>query len=406
MSVDAGEFCPPTGSLLAPHACTMAPGLRRSGWILGKRGEVGMNYRADTVGSMLRPTELLEAREQHDAGMLDEPAFKKVEDRAVDYCIEVQEQAGIDVITDGEMRRNVFASQLVQASEGFERIEHNYVDWYDMDGNVQRDPVTVGLTGKIRMKRRLSDEEFTYLRAKTERLTKMTIPSPTMYAYYWVPGVSEAAYPNPAAYMADVTGILRDEVEELVRLGATYIQFDAPEFGMILDPHQQEWFRQKGFAVDYMIEDGIDMINAIIDGFDARGVTFGLHICRGNDANRYMASGGYDLIARKVFQRCNVARLLLEYDDARSGGFEPLAEVPEDKLVVLGLISTKRSEVESADEITARIHDAARYIPLERLALSPQCGFASVAKGNHLTFDHQAAKLALTATVARRVWDD
>jgi 5-methyltetrahydropteroyltriglutamate--homocysteine methyltransferase len=227
-----------------------------------------------------------------------------------------------------------------------------------------------------------------------------------MYAYYWVPGISEAAYPNPAAYMADVTDILRDEVAELVRLGATYIQFDAPEYGMILDPRQQEWFRAKGFDVGYMIEDGIDMINAIIDGYDPGAVTFGLHICRGNDANRYMARGGYDLIARKVFQRCNVQRLLLEYDDARSGTFEPLAEVPEDKTVVLGLISTKHPEVESADELIARINEAARYIPLDRLALSPQCGFASVARGNNLGFEAQSAKLHLVSTTARRVWDD
>ncbi|MEZ4524208.1 MAG: hypothetical protein R3A46_21630 [Thermomicrobiales bacterium] len=202
-------------------------------------------FRAETVGSMLRPVELRQAREDLAAGKIPPPEFKEIEDRAVDYCIQVQQEAGLDIVTDGEMRRNVFASQLVQASEGFERIEDNYVDWYDMDGNLQRDPVTVGLTGKIRMKRRLSAEEFTYLRSKTDKPTKMTIPSPTMYAYYWVPGISESAYPNPDAYMADVTDILRDEVEELIRLGATYIQFDAPEFGMILDPHQQEWFRNK-----------------------------------------------------------------------------------------------------------------------------------------------------------------
>ncbi len=177
-----------------------------------------MMYRADNVGSLLRPLELLQARQEFEAGEIGAAEFKAIEDRAVDFCIQVQEESGIDVISDGEMRRSVFASQLVQASEGFERIEDNYVDWYDMDGNLQRDPVTVGLTGKIRMKRRLSAEEFTYLRSKTAKPTKMTIPTPTMYAYYWVPGVSESAYPNPAAYMADVTDILRDEVAELIRL--------------------------------------------------------------------------------------------------------------------------------------------------------------------------------------------
>ena len=366
---------------------------------------MAVTYRAETVGSMLRPAELLKAREDLAAGRLNPQRFKEIEDRAVDYCIEVQEEAGIDVVTDGEMRRNVFASQLVQASEGFERIEDNYVDWFDMEGNRQRDAVTVGLTGKIRMKRRLSAEEFTYLRARTDKPVKMTIPSPTMYAYYWVPGISEAAYPNPAAYMADVTDILRDEVEELIRLGANYIQFDAPEFGMLLDPHQQEWFEAKGFDVDFMVDDGIDMINAIIDGHDADDVSFALHICRGNDANRYMARGGYDMISRRVFQRCDVSLLLLEYDDERSGTFEPLADVPEDKSVVLGLISTKHAGIESAADLVERIQEASRYIPLDRLALSPQCGFASIATGNHLGFEEQAAKLRLTTEVARRVWD-
>ena len=365
-----------------------------------------VRYRAETVGSMLRPVELLEARERLAAGELSPAAFKAIEDQAVDYCVQIQEASGIDVVTDGEMRRNVFASQLVQASEGFERIEDNYVDWFDMEGNLQRDPVTVGLTGKISMKRRLSAEEFTYLRAKTAKPTKMTIPTPTMYAYYWVSGISEAAYPNPAAYMADVTDILRDEVEALIRLGCDYIQFDAPEFGMILDPHQRDWFRAKGFDTDYMLDDGIDMINAIIAGHDTGEVTFALHVCRGNDANRYMARGGYDMLTRKVFQRCNVSLLLLEYDDERSGGFEPLADVPEDKAVVLGLISTKRPEIESDEELIGRINDAARYIPLERLALSPQCGFASVASGNYLGFERQAAKLKLTVEVAHRVWGE
>jgi 5-methyltetrahydropteroyltriglutamate--homocysteine methyltransferase len=363
-------------------------------------------HRAENVGSLLRPPELLQARADYGEGRIGAAEFKAIEDRAVDRCIEIQESAGIDVLTDGEMRRNVFASQLVQASEGFERIEGNYVDWFDMEGNLQRDAVTVGLTGKIRMKRRLSAEEFTYLRAKTSKPTKMTIPTPTMYAYYWLPGVSEAAYPNPEAYMADVTDILRDEVEELIRLGASYIQFDAPEFGMLLDPHQQEWFRSKGFAVEYMLEDGIDMINAIIASHDRDGVTFALHICRGNDANRYMARGGYDMISRKVFRRCDASLLLLEYDDDRSGGFEPLADVPDDKSVVLGLISTKRSEIESVDDLNARIEQAARFISLDRLAISPQCGFASVASGNHLGFENQSAKLKLTSEVARRVWGD
>ena len=361
-------------------------------------------YRADVVGSMLRPGYLLDARTQHSAGNLMDAAFKRIEDRAVDECIAVQEAAGVDVLTDGEMRRNLFASQLVEASEGFATIDNNTTDWFDLSGHKETSPVTVGLVSKIKRKRHLSAEEFAYLRRKTRVPTKMTIPSPTMYAYYWAPGVSEAAYPSPDAYLADVTDILRDEVTELVRLGAEYIQIDAPEFGMLIDPHQQQWFAGKGFDPARLLVDGIEMVNAVIAGHPE--VTFGLHVCRGNDASRYMARGGYDSVARTVFGRAKVQRLLLEYDDERSGDFAPLREVPDGTVVVLGLITTKWEREETAAELRARIVEASRYVPLERLALSPQCGFASVAKGNDVSSAVQERKLRLVAEVARQVWDD
>jgi 5-methyltetrahydropteroyltriglutamate--homocysteine methyltransferase len=361
-------------------------------------------YRADVVGSMLRPDYLLKAREDHAAGRLSDAEFKRIEDRAADECIAVQERAGVDVVTDGEVRRNVFASQLVQATEGFEYVEGNVVDWYRLDGTVERSPVTVGVVAPIKRRRHLSAEEFTYLRAKAAKPVKVTLPSPTMYAYYWVPGISEAAYSSTSAYLEDVTDILRDEVRELVRLGAQYIQVDAPELGMLLDPHQQEWFASKGFEPKGMIESGIEMINAMIAGHP--GITFALHICRGNDASRYMAKGGYGLISEIVFSRTHVQRLLLEYDDERSGDFEPLRHVPEDRTVVLGIITTKWPREETPDELRQRITEAGRYIPLDRLALSTQCGFASVAKGNALTPQMQEQKLRLVSEVARSVWQE
>ena len=249
------------------------------------------------------------------------------------------------------------------------------------------------------MKRNLSAEEFVYLRARTDLPAKMTLPSPTMYAYYWVPGVSEAGYASTDAYMAHVTEILADEVAELVRLGCNYIQFDAPEFGMLLDDHQKEWFRAKGFRPETMIEEGNEMMNHIIAQHP--DTLFGLHVCRGNDANRYMAKGGYGEFAKEIFARTRAQRLLLEYDDERSGDFAPLAEVPDDKLVILGLITTKFAAMENSGEVTARVAEAARYIDMERLALSTQCGFASVAKGNHLGFEAQAEKLARSGRRAR-----
>ena len=200
-----------------------------------------------------------------------------------------------------------------------------------------------------------------------------------MYAYYWLPGISDKAYPSPKEYLEEVTNILKDEVAELVRLGAEYLQFDAPEFGMLIDPHQQDWFKKKGFDPDSLIEVGIQMMNTIID--EHPQITFGLHICRGNDASRYMAKGSYSEIAQRVFRATHAQRLLLEFDDERSGDFAPLKLVPEDKIVVLGLVTTKTPREETIEELKLRIKEAAKYIPLERLAISTQCGFASVAKG-------------------------
>lgn len=361
-------------------------------------------YRADVVGSLLRPAHLLEARERHKAGRIPDAQLKWIEDRAVDECVAIQERAGVDVVTDGEQRRNVFAGQLVQACEGYAQVRDNRVDWFTLDGRRVDDPVTVGVVGKVKRKRHLSSEEFVYLRAKTTRPTKMTLPSPTMFAYYWVPGVSNAAYPSTDAYLADVADILRDEVSELVRLGAEYIQIDAPEFGMLLDPHQQQWFARKGFDPDRMVHDGIELINTVIAGHP--GVAFGLHVCRGNDKSRYMATGSYAAIAGAVFHRARVHRLLLEYDDERSGDFSPLRVVPDDKVVVLGLITTKGPREESATDLQSRIKAASTYVPLERLALSPQCGFASVAEGNAISAEVQEKKLRLVAEVARAVWSD
>jgi 5-methyltetrahydropteroyltriglutamate--homocysteine methyltransferase len=359
-------------------------------------------FRADVVGSMLRPTVLLDAREKFKRHEISPAEFKRIEDEAVDECVVIQEQAGVDVITDGEVRRNVFASQLAQATEGFGTVTDNWVDWFDVNGKVQHDPVTMALVSKIKRKRHLSSEEFSYLRGKTKKPIKVTLPSPTMYAYYWLPGVSDKAYPSTKEYLAEVASILNDEVDELVRLGAEYIQFDAPEFGMLIDAHQQKWFGEKGFAADTLIEEGVEMMNAIID--EHPGIVFGLHICRGNDKSRYMAKGSYSAIARRVFENTHAQRLLLEFDDERSGDFAPLQFVPKDKIVVLGLVTTKTPREETAEELELRIKEASKFIPLERLALSTQCGFASVAKGNAVGMAIQQKKLRLVADVARKIW--
>ena len=361
-------------------------------------------YRADNVGSLLRPAYLHQAREQYASGRIRAREFKAVEDRAVDEAVALQESVGIDVVTDGEMRRDLFLSQLAQSTSGFEKLPPTKYLWYRMDGTEDVSTLTYGLTGRLRRKRSLSAEELSYLRARTRRPVKVTVPSPTMFVFYWVPGISDSAYSSIVEFLDDVTNILCDEVEELVRLGARYIQFDAPELGIGLEPRQQNWFASKGFGFERMVPEAVDRINAVIERHS--DVTFGLHVCRGNNASRYMGRGSYDAVARTIFRGTRAGRLLLEFDDERSGDFSPLALVPEDKMVVLGLVTTKTSRMETSSDVENRIRQASRYVPLDRLALSTQCGFASVAKGNDISPEAQERKLRLVVEVARRVWSD
>jgi 5-methyltetrahydropteroyltriglutamate--homocysteine methyltransferase len=363
--------------------------------------------RAENLGSLLRPPELLRAQEALAKGEIDNVAFKALEDRAVDDAVALQERTAIGVFSDGELRRRVFASGLVQDSDAFRTgVEGNTVAWHRLDGSVEESPVTVAVASRIERRRLLSTEEFVYLRSRVgQRLAKVAVPSPTMFAYYWYPPVSAGAYPSPFAFLEHVTELLRDEVAALVRLGCPYVQVDAPELGMLIDPLQQAWFASRGFDPDRLIHAAPELIDAILEPCAGTART-GLHVCRGNDANRYMARGGYERIAEAVFPRTRAEILLLEYDDERSGGFEPLRLVPDDRTIVLGLVSTKRPAVEKAAKVAARIQEAASVVGLERLALSAQCGFASVARGNDLSPSAQEAKLRLVAEVAAEVWDD
>ncbi len=359
-------------------------------------------FRSDVVGSMLRPKFLLEAQEKMKKGKLSHAELTKSEDRAVKEAVAIQEKTGLDVVTDGEMRRPVFCHNFVKAVDGFQwDIPGNTVIWFNMKGEKMIDPVTVGVVAKIKKRRDISVDEFSFLRAITDKPKKITIPSPTMMSYFFMPGISDKAYSSPDAFLDDVTSILKDAVCELERIGATYIQVDAPEFGMLLDPIQQEWFAHKGFNPEKLISEGIERINTVLSDFSG---TKALHICRGNDKNRFMAKGGFDSIAKTVFKNARVDRLLLEYDSDRAGDFSPLRHVPKDKVVVLGLITTKSPILENPKEVIKRIEEAAKFVPKERLAISTQCGFASVAKGNNLTFKDQENKLKLVAKIAKQVW--
>ena len=245
-------------------------------------------------------------------------------------------------------------------------------------------------------------EEFTYLRGRTTAPVKITLVSAQQAAAYYDPDKSRARYATRDAYLADLVDFTRREIAELGRLGCGYIQIDAPQYAALLDETIREGYRQRGSDPDALLTACIELDNAIIEGHT--GITFGIHICRGNHKSMFYASGGYDRIAEKVFGRSKFDRFLLEYDDERSGRFEPLRYVPEGRIVVLGLVSSKMPRLEPRDELQARISEASAIVPLERLALSPQCGFASTYEGNRLSADDQRRKLELVAQTAREVW--
>ena len=334
------------------------------------------------------------------AGQVSAADFKVIEDRAINEAIALQEAAGIDVITDGELRRYAFYGHLIDALSGFDKYGGWAIPFRDESGEelVLKRPVVVE---KLQWKRSMCAEEWVYLRSRKARPGKVTLISAQQAAAYYDPEKSKSAYPTRDAYLADIVDFSRREVDELIRLGCTYIQIDAPQYAALLDPKMREGYIQRGNDPDKIIDTCIEMDNAIIDNHP--GITFGIHVCRGNNQSRFYASGDYEPISR-IFTQSHFQRFLLEYDDARSGGFEPLRHVPDDRFVVLGLITTKKPRLETAEEVRQRIEEASRYLPLERLALSPQCGFASTMEGNRITPEDQQYKLELVASVAHEVW--
>ncbi|HYY46522.1 MAG TPA: cobalamin-independent methionine synthase II family protein [Candidatus Angelobacter sp.] len=356
--------------------------------------------RSEVVGSLLRPDYLKVAREQRDAVKLSDAEFKAIEDRAVDEAITLQTSAGIDVITDGEQRRYAFYGHLIDAIDGFDKEGGWAIPFRDESGDqlVLKRPVVVE---RLRWRRSMAAEEWTYVRARTSHLAKVTLISAQQAAAYYDPEKSKSAYPTRDAYLADIVDLTRREISELRRLGCTYVQIDAPQYAALLDPELREGYRKRGSDPDRLIDMCIELDNAMIS--DQPGMTFGLHICRGNNQSHFYAQGGYEPIAR-IFQRSRFNRFLLEYDDQRSGGFEPLRHVPHDRFVVLGLVTTKKRQLEIPDELEARIEEASVYFPRERLALSPQCGFASTLAGNRLSPEDQRKKLELAASTARQAF--
>ena len=357
----------------------------------------------ENVGSLLRPQFLRDARQTFARGELAPGGLKAAEDRAVREMVAMQEEVGLPVVGDGEMRRESFQSELTAACDGFTGVDVNawlWGAWHSSevgDVTIAR-PDGLAVIAPLRKRRNLAAEEFTFLRGCTTRQTKVTLPSPSLFANLWSPQRSIAAYPTLDAFLAEVVQVLREEVQELVRLGCTYIQLDAPHYPLLIDPTWRGFYEQRGWPLERWLAYGIELDNAVIDA--GRPATFGFHLCRGNQLSRWLVSGGYDAIAAPVFSKVHADRLLLEYDDERSGTFTPLRLVPDDKVVVLGLVTTKTSRIEPLEQIKARLLEASSLVDPERLALSPQCGFATSVAGNAITPEAQRAKLTLLVEAA------
>jgi len=365
---------------------------------------VTVDARVEHVGSLLRPGFLRDAREAYARGELAPAGLKVAEDRAVREVVAMQEEVGLPVVGDGEMRRESFQSELTAACDGFSGVDVNawlWGAWHSPevgDVTIAR-PAGLAVTAALRKRRNLAAEEFTFLRGCTSRQAKVTLPSPSLFASLWSPRRSAAAYPALDGFLADVVRVLCEEVRELVRLGCSYIQLDAPHYPLLIDPAWRAFYQERGWPLGRWLGYGIELDNAVIDA--GRPATFGFHLCRGNQLSRWLVSGGYDAIAAPVFGGVHADRLLLEYDDERSGTFDPLRLVPGDKVVVLGLVTTKTSRLEPLEQIKARLREASSLVDADRLALSPQCGFATSVAGNAITPEAQRAKLALLVRAAR-----
>jgi 5-methyltetrahydropteroyltriglutamate--homocysteine methyltransferase len=361
-------------------------------------------YRADQVGSFLRPPELIAAR---GSGAADPERLRELEDRHVLRVLEKQRELGFEVFTDGELRRRNFMSDFTDAVSGFDMGDEVARSW--AGGAEERKGVSrvAGIvTTRLKQIRRLTAHELPFLKAHCPGAIKLTLPSATQFpAIAFKRGVTDSVYRDPAELLWDVVAILKTELAAVSAEGASYLQIDAPRYSYFVDPKWRSWMENEmRVQPEAWLAESIRADNACLAAARRPGVTLAIHLCRGNNRSHWYAEGGYDDIAEQLFGGLEVDRFLLEYDDERSGTFEPLRFVPKGKTVVLGLVSSKRPELEDDDSLSRRIDEASRIVPLGDLALSPQCGFASTMEGNLLTEEEQWAKLRLVVETARRVW--
>jgi 5-methyltetrahydropteroyltriglutamate--homocysteine methyltransferase len=365
-------------------------------------------FRADHVGSLLRPPELLRAREDHAEGRIDDDELRGIEDAAIRDVVRLQEEVGLRSVTDGEFRRASWHMDFIYQLDGVSKVmdETLHVQFRNEQGTLEFAPPSLRVDDRIGLSTTIFGDAFAFLAsAASERQTpKLTIPSPSMVHYRGGrAAVDESVYPDLDGFWADLTAAYADEVRRLGGLGCTYLQFDDTSLAYLNDPEQREHVREIGGDAEHQHEAYIRHINeALVDRPAGMAVT--THMCRGNFRSSWVAEGGYDFVAEALFNELQVDGFFMEWDDARSGGFEPLRFVPKGKVVVLGLVTTKRGDLEDRDLLRRRIEEASQYVDLDQLCLSPQCGFSSTVEGNALTREQQAAKLRLVVEVAEEVW--
>ena len=365
-------------------------------------------FRADHVGSLLRPPGLLHAREEHAAGRIDDDELRGVEDEAIRDVVRRQEEVGLRSATDGEFRRASWHMDFIYQLGGVTRAHDNLkVEFRNAEGTIEFTPAALHVDAPIALQEPIFAEHFRFVQDCVSTATpKLTIPSPSMVHYRGGrASIDEDVYPDMDAFWNDLTSAYAAEVHALADLGCTYLQFDDTSLAYLNDPKQREMIASLGGDAEHQHEQYIRHINeALADRPEDMAVT--THMCRGNFRSSWVAEGGYDFVAEALFNELAVDGFFMEWDDERSGGFEPLRFVPKGKIVVLGLVTTKRGDLESKDELKRRIEEAAQHVELDQLCLSPQCGFSSTVEGNAITYDEQWAKLRLVVETAAEVWGD
>ena len=365
-------------------------------------------FRADHVGSLLRPPRLLQARDDFAAGRITPDDLRAVEDEEIPGAIRMQEEVGLQSATDGEFRRASWHMDFIYALGGVTKAPgHLAVKFRNAAGEIEFTPASIRVDGKIRIEDTIFADAFTFLKSHVATaVPKLTIPSPNMVHYRGGPAMLDpAVYPDMDRFWADLAAAYAEEVRRLAGLGCTYLQFDDTSLAYLNDPAQRAGISARGEDAEHLHLRYIRQINAAVRDRPAE-MAVTTHLCRGNFRSSWVASGGYDFVAEALFSELAVDGFFLEYDDERSGGFEPLRFVPPGKMVVLGLVTTKRPGLESKDALRRRVDQAARYVPLDQLCLSGQCGFSSTVEGNALTSEEQVAKLSLIVETARDIWGD